>query len=128
MHAHAGELAAFGIEPVAVGFSPADALAPLARHLGWPHRFLADPERVLYRRLALGRAGVGAMFSSGTRAIYADAVRKGVAVHRPVEDVRQLGGDAIAVDGRVVALWRPASPDDRAEVETIVATARRLLG
>ncbi|MBW0118960.1 hypothetical protein [Pseudonocardia abyssalis] len=31
-----------------------------------------------------------------------------------MQDTRQMGGDALVVDGRVERLWRPATPDDRA--------------
>ncbi|GAC1532755.1 MAG: hypothetical protein NVS3B12_11130 [Acidimicrobiales bacterium] len=121
------EWAALGVEPVAIGFSPADALAPLARHLTWPHRFLSDPDRVLYQRLGLGRAGVRQVFSPGTRAIYAAAAARGTEVKVPVEDIRQLGGDGLAVDGSVVAVWRPSSPDDRPDVDEMLAAARSRL-
>jgi len=124
---HGGELASLGIEPVAVGFSPVDALAPLARHLVWPHRFLSDPGRALYGRLGLGRASMRMVFAPRTLAVYATAVRQRAPVHVPVEDIRQLGGDALAVDGQVRVLWSPASPDDRVDVSTIIEAAHRLL-
>ena len=43
-------LAGTAVEAVAVGFSPPDALAPLAEHLGWRGRFLSDVERRVYAR------------------------------------------------------------------------------
>ncbi|GAC1592635.1 MAG: hypothetical protein NVS3B21_12570 [Acidimicrobiales bacterium] len=122
------EWAALDVEPVAIGFSPVDALAPLARYLAWPYRFLSDPDRVLYRRLGLGRAGVRQVFNSGTRAIYSEAAARGVDVKMPVEDIRQLGGDGVAVSGSVIALWRPSSPDDRPDVEEMLAFARSRFG
>ncbi|GAC1377303.1 MAG: hypothetical protein NVSMB4_06560 [Acidimicrobiales bacterium] len=121
------EWAALGVEPVAIGFSPADALAPLGRHLAWPHRFLSDPDRILYQRLGLGRAGVRQVFNPGTRAIYSEAAARGVDIKMPVEDIRQLGGDGLAVDGSVVAVWRPSSPDDRPDVDEMLASARSRL-
>lgn len=41
-----------------VGFSPADRLAGLARHLGWPGQVLSDPGRLIYSRLGIGRASL----------------------------------------------------------------------
>jgi hypothetical protein len=98
---------------VAVGFSPPAALAPLADHLGWRGLFLADTERALYRRLGLGRAPWWRVYSPGTVGIYVRAAWRGHRGTAPVEDTRQLGGDALLVDGVAVARWNPRSPDDR---------------
>jgi len=40
---------------------------------------------------------------------------------RPVEDVRQLGGDAVVKNGQVVRVFRPTSPDDRAPVSALLS-------
>jgi hypothetical protein len=37
------------------------------------------------------------------------------------------GADAVAVDGTVVRVWRPRSPDDRPAASEVVAEAERLL-
>ena len=126
MHDRGGELERLGFGLVAVGFSPPDALASLARHLGWTGAFCSDEDRVLYHRLELGRAGVGSLFTSGTRAVYASALKRGAAVARPVEDIRQLGGDALVVDGVARVTFRPSSPDDRPDVDELVEAARSL--
>jgi hypothetical protein len=115
------ELEQLGAGAVAVGFSPADALAELAEHLEWPWPFLSDPDRVLYARLGLGRARLREVYTPETLRIYRDAARRGEPVRRPVEDARQLGGDAVVVQGRVVRLFRPASPDDRPSIENLMA-------
>ncbi len=108
---------------VVVGFSPAGALAPLAEHLGLTGLVLADPDRVLYHRLGLRRAPIWRVYSPGTIARYALLKIRGATLQRPVEDTRQMGGDALVVDGRVVRLWRPATPDDRAAPARIAAAA-----
>lgn len=110
---------------VTVGFSPAAPLAALAEHLGLTGRVLSDPGRLLYRRLGLRRAPVWRVYSPGTLLRYAGLAARGRTLHRPVEDTRQMGGDALVVDGRVVRLWRPATPDDRAVPATVVAAAVR---
>ena len=127
------ELGRLGFTIVAVGFSPPAALALLARHLGWPGPdapdrlpFCSDEQRVLYDRLGLGRAAVGQVFTPGTRAVYAAAAERGVAVERPVEDLRQLGGDALVVAGVARLTFRPASPDDRPGPDELLAAARSL--
>ena len=120
------ELELLGVVPVAVGFSPPEALASLARHLGWPFPFCSDEDRVLYDRLGLGRAGVRQLFTPATRAVYAGALKRGEPVGRPVEDIRQLGGDAVVAAGVTRVVFRPASPDDRPSVEELLAAARTL--
>lgn len=108
---------------VVVGFSPADALAPLADHLGLTGAVLSDTDRQLYRRLGLRRAPVWQVYSPGTLARYAIWKLRGRTLHRPVEDTRQMGGDALLVDGRIERLWRPATPDDRAAPDLVAGTA-----
>jgi len=117
---------ALGFTLVAIGFSPPEALASLARHLGWPGPFCSDEDRVLYDRLGLGRAATGKVFTPGTRAVYAAAAARGEVAERPVEDLRQLGGDALAVEGTARATFRPASPDDRPTVDELLAAAAAL--
>lgn len=108
---------------VVVGFSPAEALAPLAEYLGLTGPVLSDPDRVLYHRLGLRRAPIWQVYSPGTIARYALLKLRGATLHKPVEDTRQMGGDALIVDGRVERLWRPATPDDRAAPARIAAAA-----
>lgn len=113
-----------GIGLVAVGFSPVDRLDAIARHLGWEGIVLSDPTRQLYRRLGIGRAPWWRVYSPGTVAIYGRAVVSRQHLSRPEEDTRQLGGDAILVDGTITTLWRPRSPDDRPSATEVLAAAR----
>jgi len=121
-------LLGLGFALVAVGFSPPPALAELARHLGWSPPFCSDEGRVLYHRLDLGRAVATQVFTPGTRAVYAAAASRGEAIERPVEDVRQLGGDALVVAGVARLTFRPASPDDRPTPDDLMEGARSLAG
>ncbi len=114
-------LQALGAAALAVGFSPAEPLAALADHLAWPWPFLSDPDRVLYARLGLGRARLRDVYTPATLRIYTEAAQRGDPLHRPVEDTRQLGGDAVLKNGNVVKLFRPDSPDDRAPVPVLLA-------
>lgn len=113
---------------VVVGFSPPDALAPLAGHLGLTGQVLSDPGRRLYGRLGLGRAPVWQVYSPGTLLRYALLALRGATLHKPVEDTRQMGGDALVVAGRVVRLWRPSTPEDRASPALVAAAARARQG
>ncbi len=108
---------------VLVGFSPGERLKGLARHLGWRGAVLSDPIRVLYRALGLRRAPVWRVYSPATLLTYARAVVTGHRLVRPVEDTRQLGGDALVVDGIVVGVWRPRSPDDRPRASEVLDQA-----
>lgn len=108
---------------VLVGFSPPERLAALARHLGWTGEVVSDPERSVYHALGFRRAPWWRVYSPGTLLTYARAQRAGRTLPRPVEDTRQLGGDAVVVDGVVVRLWKPRTPDDRPEADTVLSGA-----
>lgn len=112
-----------GIGLITVGFSPPTALRELADHLGLTGVVLSDGHRVLYRLLGLRRAPLWRVYSPATLAFYAHARRRGRQLTRPVEDTRQLGGDALVVDGVVVRVWRPRSPDDRVAPDRLVTAA-----
>ena len=99
---------------VACGFSPPAALAALAEYLRWPGLFLADEQRQLYALLGMRRASLWQVYSPGTLARYALAAVRGHHLPRPVEDTRQMGGDALVRDGIVVRRWLPRTPNDRA--------------
>lgn len=117
------ELLGGAVPLVVAGFSPPDALAALAAHLGLTGPVVSDPERAVYRRLGLRRAPVWRVYSARTLAGYAGRALRGVPLRKPVEDTRQMGGDALVRNGRVVRLWRPRTPDDRAAPATIAAAA-----
>jgi len=125
---HGQELSECGTEIMAVGFSPAEALAGLAEYLEWPWLFLSDVERIMYHKLGLGRLPLREVWTPGTKAIYRQAREKGEAIHLPVEDPLQLGGDAVVADGKVVRVFIPSSPDDRPPVADLVAAVRTATG
>ncbi len=114
---------ALGATVVAVGFSPAPALAALADQLDWPWRFLADPERVLYGRLGLERAPLRRIFTPDVLRRFRQAVADGSEVQRPVEDPRQLGADVVVVGGRTAWLRRQTGPDDRPSTTAVLDAA-----
>jgi len=115
--------AALGFTPVAVGFSPPEALVTIADELDWPFLFCSDEDRQLYRRLALGSAPIRQLFTKGTRSIYAEARAEGRPLPLPVEDPRQLGGDAVVIAGVARLIYRPTSPDDRPDVDELLRAA-----
>lgn len=107
---------------VAFGFSPPAALAALADHVGWPGTFLSDEDRRLYGLLGMRRARLWQVYSPGTLARYAIAAARGQHLPRPVEDIRQMGGDALLRDGIVTHRWLPRTPDDRAHPTHLITT------
>ncbi len=108
---------------IACGFSPPDALAALADHLSWPGLFLSDEQRRLYGLLGMRRAHLWQVYSPGTLARYTIAATRGHRMPRPVEDIRQMGGDALLCDGIVVRRWLPRTPDDRARPALLLHAA-----
>jgi hypothetical protein len=111
------------VELVLVGFSPPDRFVALARHLRWPGLVLVDPSRRIYQSLGIRRAPLWRVYSPGTMLTYARAAARGRRPSIPTEDTRQLGGDAVIVDGHVVDLWRPRTPNDRPSPATVLAAA-----
>ena len=127
MRQRRAELKQAGVGVTAVGFSPPDALADLVAYIEWPWPFLSESERLLYRRLGLPRVPIRQVYTPGTLLRYTRALIAGRKVRLPVEDTRQLGGDAVVRDGRVVCLFRTRDPDSRTPVAEIIAAARDAL-
>ena len=112
---------------ILVGFSPPQRLAALARHLRRPGRVLTDTGRVLYQRLGAERAPLWRVHSPATLAAHVAAAAHGHRPAKPVEDTRQLGADAIMVNGVVRQLWRPRTPSDRPPAAQVIAAAQAWL-
>ncbi len=90
------------------------------RHLGVPFRFVADPERTLYRALGFGRGSVRRVWGWRAARRYLQLLRTGARLRRTDEDTLQLGGDVI-VDHTARVLWRYAGdgPDDRPSIDDL---------
>jgi len=52
---------------------------------------------------------------------------RGHRLRRPAEDTRQLGAEAIMIDGVVRLLWRPRTSKDRLAAGEVIAAARTWL-
>jgi hypothetical protein len=103
-----------------IGFGTPEDHAAYHRHLQLPFPLLSDPDRELYRRFGFGVASLRAIYGAGTLRLYARLLRRGRRLRRPRQDTRQLGGDVV-IDplGRLVAVFRPASPDDRPTLDQL---------
>ncbi len=110
----------------AITFADVGRLAAHREHLGLRFSLLADPERILYRRFGLDRAPLVRIYNPGTLRLYAQLLRRGHRLRRPLDDTRQLGGDfVIDATGHLATAFRPRSPDDRPAVDDLVAAVRR---
>ncbi|WP_219418770.1 AhpC/TSA family protein [Pseudonocardia nigra] len=118
------DLSDTGIGMITIGFRPPQPLHDLADYLHLTGPMVSDEQRTVYRLLGLRRAPLRRVYSPGTLAFYTRARRRGQQLQRPVEDTRQLGGDAIIADGVVTRRWAPRSPDDRVTPARLVAAAR----
>jgi hypothetical protein len=119
------ELSNTGIGLVTAGFSPPEAMSALAGYLALPGPVLSDEQRVLYQLLGIGRAPLWRVYSPGTVAFYLVAALRGRRLSAPVEDTRQLGGDALVVDGVITRRWAPRTPGDRASPKRLAVAALR---
>ena len=115
---------------VAVNFDTPERVARYAAAFGRGVLFLCDPDRILYARLALGRASRRRVWlHPAVWRSYARLLRNGARPTGPVADTLQLGGDVI-VDRDVAVSWtyRSRGPEDRpsaADVARQAAATRR---
>ena len=109
--------------PVVITFAQDPAqLSAYREHLDVRFPVLADTDRGLYHLLGAGRGSLRQVWSPGTIAMYARLIRRGRRLHRPIEDTRQLGADAV-IDrlGRLHQRWLPPSPDARPPIAELIA-------
>lgn len=96
-----------------------------SRH-GLPFAVLTDEDRAGYRAYGLGRGSVWRVYGLATLRRYAQLLRRGERLQRPLEDTLQLGGDfVVGRDGRLAYVFRGSGPDDRPEVDELVEAVRR---
>ena len=112
-------------------------LAAYRAHLDVHFPVVADVDRALYRVFGAGRGSLRRVWSPGTLVMYARLLRRGRQLHRPMEDTRQLGADAVidrdegagarpGGDGRLHRLWLPPGPDARPHIEEIIDAVHEL--
>lgn len=113
----------FGDATIAiVTFATPERLAAYREYLGLPVDVVADTDRTLYRLLGAERGSRRQVWSSGTIRMYIRLVRAGRQLHRPTEDIRQLGADAvIGRHGELRYLSLPSTPDARPPIGDLIA-------
>ena len=113
----------FGDARIAVvTFATPERLGAYRQHLHLTFDVVADPDRTLYRLLGAERGNNRQVWSAGTIRMYARLIRAGRRLHRPTEDIRQLGADAvIGRTGDLRYLSLPSTPDARPPIGDLIA-------
>ncbi len=106
-----------------VTFATPERLAAYREHLRLTFDVVADTDRRLYRLLGAERGSRRQVWSAGTIRMYARLLRAGRRLHRPTEDIRQLGADAvIGRNGTLRYLSLPSTPDARPPIADLIAS------
>jgi hypothetical protein len=113
----------FGDANIAVvTFAAPERLAAYRTLLELPFHVVADTDRTLYRLLGAGRGTNRQVWSIGTIRMHARLIRAGRRLHRPTEDIHQLGADAVVGrDGTLRYLSLPSTPDARPPISDLTA-------
>jgi hypothetical protein len=109
-----------------VSFAGPDHLKRFAERFGHPYLWLADPKRLSYKRLGLGRRGLFAI--APPRAIwgYVRFAVRGKIWHPEQLDVAQMGGDFVFDRGGNLTLRHVSSrSDDRPSMNAVMSAFRR---
>ena len=109
-----------------ISFAGPEHLKRFAEHLGHPFLWLADPSRLSYKRLGLGRGGLLAI--APPRAVwgYIRFFLRGNVWHPEQLDVAQMGGDLVFDrKGNLTLSHLSTRSDDRPPAEAVMSAFRR---
>jgi peroxiredoxin len=115
-----------GGQVVAVSFASPEHLKRFAEQLGHPFLWLADPTRLSYERLNLGRRGLSAI--APPRAVwgYIRFFLQGKVWHPEQLDIAQMGGDFVFDrDGNLTLSHVSTRSDDRPSVSAVMSALRQ---
>lgn len=111
---------------VVVSFAGPEHLKRFAERLGHPYLWLADPKRLSYRRLGLGRRGLFAIAPPRTVWGYIRFALRGKIWHPEQLDMAQMGGDFVFDrDGKLTLRHVSAASDDRPSMNDLLSAFRR---
>ncbi len=111
---------------VVVSFASSDHLRRFAERLGHPYLWLADPKRLSYRRLGLGRSGLFAIAPPRTVWGYIRFALPGKIWHPEQLDMAQMGGDFVFDrDGNLTLRHVSSASDDRPSMNEVISAFRR---
>jgi hypothetical protein len=120
------EIAASQGRVAVISFANPDHLKRFAAGLGHPYLWLADPQRLSYKRLGLGRRGLFAI--APPRAIwgYIRFALRGKIWHPEQLDMAQMGGDFVFDrDGNLNLRHVSSRSDDRPSMNAVMSAFRR---
>jgi len=111
---------------VVISFAGPDHLKQFAERSGHPFLWLADPKRLSYKRLGLGRRGVAAIAPPRVVWGYIRMILGGRIWHPQQLDLAQMGGDFVFDrDGNLALSHVSTSSDDRPSGQTVMLAFRR---
>lgn len=116
-----------GTAVVLVTFTDHENLVRYVEAKGLPFPVLMDPDREAYRAFGLGRGSVTRVWGRKAFRRYVQILRTDgwSALRKPTEDTLQLGGDfVIGPDGTLVYGFRGEGPDDRPDVDELIAAVK----
>jgi hypothetical protein len=105
--------------------SPERAQAYVAEYdLPWP--LVVDSEKTLYRVFSMQDTTTWNLFRPSNWGKYIRLLFKGLRVHAPTDNVKQLGGDVVVDAKGVIRLhYVSAGPTDRPSMETLLEVLRQ---
>lgn len=114
-------------EIVVVTFASPRVLKGYRRRFADPFTVVADEERLVYRALEFGRGSFWRIWGWKSARKYAELLRQGHRLEKTDADTRQLGGNVVVGrDGRLAWVYAGAGPDDRPDVEELLAAVRSI--
>jgi hypothetical protein len=120
------EIASLDGQVAVISFASPDHLKRFAERLDHPFLWLADPARLSYRRLGLGRRGPMAIAPPRVVWGYIRLILRGRIWHPEQLDLAQMGGDFVFDRGGNLTLRHMGTrSDDRPSLEVVMAAFRR---
>lgn len=114
------------VEVVVVTFTEAASAADYRERNDLDLTVLIDVDRSAYRAFGLGRGSVTRVWGWRAARRYVEILRSQGrrGLRRPTEDTLQLGGDfVIGADGRLMFGHWGKGPDDRPDIDLLIAAA-----
>ena len=122
---HRDDLESLSIDVVVVTFESPEIAENYAREAAFPWPILLDGSRELYHAYGMGRGGWRVIFGPSLWWSYLKLVLRGRKLHRPTDDVHQLGGDVLIDPKGIVHLHHVSRTSiDRPSVESLLKTVR----
>lgn len=115
-------------EVVLVTFTEPEALVDYEQRRSLQMKVITDPSRAAYRAFGLGRGSTLRVYGLRSIRRYVQLFRRDGwrRLERATEDTRQLGGDFVVdPEGRLTWGFWGAGPDDRPEIDELLAAAER---